>query len=111
MAESIDNSLSTEHDLRDSQYISDVVNQVLAKGDNLSSVKDFQSALKEVSAEQGREVQLNLVTDNKQIVSFNFSFKDIPHKSTPTISLTPQQLDGEKEGNRFKVNYARPLQL
>jgi hypothetical protein len=96
MAESIDNSLLTKHDPRDSQYISDVVNQVLAKGDNLSSVKDFQSALKEVSTAQGREVQLNLVTDKKQIVGFNFSFKDIPHKSTPTISLTQQQIDGEK---------------
>lgn len=96
MAESIDNSLPTEHEHRDLQYISDVVNQVLAKEDNLSSVKDFQSALKEVSAAQGQEVQLNLVTDKKQTVGFNFSFKDIPHKSTPTISLTQQQIDGEK---------------
>jgi uncharacterized Zn ribbon protein len=83
MAESIDNSLLTEH--RDWQYISDVVNQVLAKGDELSSIKDFQSALKEVSAARGREVQMNLVTAQNQIVGFNFSFNDNPNKCTTTI--------------------------
>lgn len=111
MAESIDNSLLTEHEHQDSQYISDIVNQVLAKGDNLTSIKDFQSALKEVSAEQCREVQLNLVTDKKQIVGFNFSFKDIPHRCTPTISLTQQQLDGEKVGKEIISQLTQPRNI
>jgi hypothetical protein len=94
MAESIDNSiLSENHDL---QYISDVVNQVLAQGNGLASVKDFQSALKEISAARGREVQMNLVTDQNQIVGFNFSFKDTPNKCTTTIPFKHHQQEEEQ---------------
>jgi hypothetical protein len=90
MTRAINSSLIT--DPQDLQYISDVVNQVLDSPHELGSIKDVQTALKQLSLEGGREIQINLVSDQNLIFGFNFSFKNDPSKTTPTIAFK-QQLD------------------
>ncbi|NJL63259.1 MAG: hypothetical protein HC903_17325 [Methylacidiphilales bacterium] len=53
----------------------------------LSSIKDVQRALKELSLERGREIQINLVFEENRLTGFNFSFKASPSQSTATISF------------------------
>jgi hypothetical protein len=95
MTEAKGNSFIT--DPSDLQYISDLVNQVLEQKHELGSIHDFQLALKEVSLSQGREVQMNLVSDKNKWVGFNFSFKNDPNKTTSTIPFK-QQLELEERG-------------
>lgn len=90
MTGAINSSLIT--DIQDLQYISDVVNQVLDSQHELGSIKDVQTALKQLSLERGREIQINLVSDQNLLFGFNFSFKNDPSKTTPTIAFK-QQLD------------------
>ncbi|MFB2895333.1 hypothetical protein ACE1CI_20695 [Aerosakkonemataceae cyanobacterium BLCC-F50] len=49
------------------QYIGHIVNQVLDERHELGSLQNFQSALKELSLSQGREIQLNLVNHDTRI--------------------------------------------
>ena len=95
MNHSNDNCFIT--DLEELNFISDVVNQVLDSSLALADVKDLQAALKEVSSERGREVQMNLVFDENQLTGFNFSFKNDPSKTTATIPFNQQQLNIESE--------------
>ncbi|MBA3922384.1 MAG: hypothetical protein H0X31_12065 [Nostocaceae cyanobacterium] len=81
------------------QYISSVVNQVLDKQHELGCVKDLQTALKEVSLERGREIQMNLVFKENQLTGFNFSFKNEPEKTTPTIPFKLQQISLGQRGS------------
>ncbi|MFB2895648.1 hypothetical protein ACE1CI_22305 [Aerosakkonemataceae cyanobacterium BLCC-F50] len=54
------------------QYIGHIVNQVLDERHELGSLQNFQSALKELSLLQGREIQMNFVNHDNQLVGFNF---------------------------------------
>lgn len=72
------------------QYIGQIVNQILDKEHELGSLQNFQSTLKELSLSQGREIQLNLVNHDNQLVGFNFSFADEPQKTTSTIPFQQQ---------------------
>lgn len=78
-------------------YIWDVVDRVLDKKHELGSIQDFQSALKEASLSQGREIQINLVNQNDRLVGFNFSFPNDPNKTTSTIPFK-QQLELSQTG-------------
>ncbi|PAX53604.1 hypothetical protein [Brunnivagina elsteri] len=83
---------STITDYGDLQYISDIVSQVLDNKRELSSIKDVQRALKELSLERGREIQMNLVFEEDKLTGFNFSFKASSSQTTATISFK-QQID------------------
>lgn len=98
----ISSSLIT--DPQDLQYISDVVNQVLDSPHELGSIKDVQTALKQLSLERGREIQMNLVSDQNLLFGFNFSFKNDPSKTTPTIAFK-QQLDLAEIGSSEIVQH------
>jgi hypothetical protein len=80
-------------DPQELQYICDIVNQVLDNRHYLADIKDVQTALKEVSLEHGREVQINLVFAENQLTGFNFSFRNDSSKTTPTIDLKQQQIN------------------
>lgn len=82
-------------------YIWDVVNQVLDKKHELGSIQDFQSALKEASLSQGREIQMNLVNQNDRVVGFNFSFPNQPDKTTVTIPFK-QQVELSRSGGSIE---------
>lgn len=97
MTEAKGNSFIT--DPSDLQYISDLVNQVLEQKHELGSIHDFQSALKEMSLSQGREVQMNLISDKNQWFGFNFSFKNDPNKTTSTIPFKQQLQLNERGGS------------
>ena len=71
MTGAINSSLIT--DPQDLQYISDVVNQVLDSSHELGSIKGVQTALKQLSLERGREIQINLVSAQNLLYGFNFS--------------------------------------
>lgn len=88
MTEAQGNSFIT--DPAELHYISNVVNRVLDKKHELGSIQDFQSALKEASLSQGREIQMNLVNQNDRLVGFNFSFSNQPDKTTVTIPFKQQ---------------------
>lgn len=96
MTGAINSSLIT--DIQDLQYISDVVNQVLDSQHELGSIKGVQTALKQLSLERGREIQINLVSDQNLLHGFNFSFKNDPSKTTPTIAFK-QHLDLSEFGS------------
>ena len=87
-------------DSRDLQYISDIVSRVLEEDRELSAFKYVQPALKELSLERGREIQMNLVVERDRIVGFNFSFQNDPGKTTPTIPFR-QQLDLGQAGGEI----------
>ncbi|PMB13053.1 hypothetical protein CI592_01395, partial [Fischerella thermalis CCMEE 5328] len=95
MSEAIICSLITES--QDLQYISDVVNQVLEKNHVLGSIKDVQTALKEVSLEHGREIQMNLIFEENYLTGFNFSFTNEPTKTTATIPFKQQKIEMQME--------------
>ncbi len=76
-------SLITES--QDLQYIFDILNQVLDNNHVLGSIKDVQTALKEVSLEHGREIQMNLIFEENYLTGFNFSFTNEPTKTTATM--------------------------
>lgn len=95
MTDAINNCFIT--DPQDLKYISDVLNQVLDNRHHLADIKDVQIALKEVSLEHGREVQINLVFEENQLTGFNFSLKNDPSKTTPTIAFKQQQINIESE--------------
>ena len=95
MSNSIDDCFIT--DPSDLNYISDVVNQVLDNRHHLADVKGLQAALKEVSLEHGKEIQMNLVFEENQLAGFNFSFTNNPSKTTDTISFNQQQINIESE--------------
>ncbi len=80
-------------DPEDLSYISDAVNQVLENQHQLANIKDVQAALKEVSLESGREIQINLVFEDNLLAGFNFSFTSNPCKTTPTIALKQQEIN------------------
>ncbi len=86
-----DNCFITEPE--DLIYISDVVNEVLGNHQQLTNVIDVQAALKEVSLERGRELQINLVFEDNLLAGFNFSFTSDPNKTTPTIALKQQEIN------------------
>lgn len=103
MSEAI--SLSAIADPTDLQYISSVVNQVLDKQHKLGCVKDLQTALKEVSLERDREIQMNLVFQENQLTGFNFSFKNEPEKTTETIPFQQQQINlGQRGGENIVLH-------
>jgi hypothetical protein len=77
----------------DLSYISDVVNEVLGNKHQLANIIDVQAALKEVSLERGRELQINLVFEDNLLAGFNFSFTSDPNKTTPTIALKQQEIN------------------
>ncbi|MGB3756305.1 MAG: hypothetical protein WBA07_08020 [Rivularia sp. (in: cyanobacteria)] len=79
------------------KFISDVVNQVLDSRHHLADIKDLQAALKEVSLEHGKEIQMNLVFEENQLAGFNFSFTNNPSKTTDTIPFKQQQINIEYE--------------
>ncbi|BAZ37491.1 hypothetical protein NIES4101_34140 [Calothrix sp. NIES-4101] len=85
------NNLITNPD--DLEYISDIANQVLENRQKLTDIKDLQAALKEVSLEHGREIQINLVFTENLLTGFNFSFVHDPEKTTPTIPFKPQEIN------------------
>ncbi len=74
-------------------YISDVVNQVLENYQKLANIIDVQAALKEVSLERGRELQINLVLEDNLLAGFNFSFTSDLNKTTPTIALKQHEIN------------------
>ncbi len=80
-------------DPEDLGYISDVVNQVLENHHQLADIKDVQAALKEVSLECGRELQINLVFEDNLLTGLNFSFTNDPGKTTPTIAFKQQEIN------------------
>ncbi len=92
----------------DLNYISNVANQVLESRHNLADIKDVQAALKEVSLEGGREVQINLVFDENQLTGFNFSFKNNPGKTTQTIPFKQQQINIDP-GKGDVIPYKQPV--
>jgi len=95
MTNAINNFFIT--DPEDLNYVSNIANQVLESRHNLADIKDVQTALKEVSLEGGREVQINLVFDENQLNGFNFSFKNNPGKTTQTIPFKQQQINIDPE--------------
>ncbi|RAM49233.1 MAG: hypothetical protein C6Y22_23030 [Hapalosiphonaceae cyanobacterium JJU2] len=95
MTEAIVCSLIT--DTQDLQYIFDVVNQVLDNNHVLGSIKDVQTALKEVSLEHGMEIQMNLIFEENYLTGFNFSFKNEPTKTTATIPFKQQEIEIQME--------------
>ena len=95
MNNSIDNCFITEPE--ELKFISDVVNQVLDSKHHLADIKGLQAALKEVSLEHGKEIQMNLVFEENQLAGFNFSFTNNPSKTTDTISFNQQQINIESE--------------
>ncbi len=95
MNDAINNCFIT--DPQDLKYISDVGNQVLDNRHYLGDIKDIQTALKEVSLEHGREVQINLVFEENQLSGFNFSFRNNPGKTTQTIPFKQQQINIDPE--------------
>ncbi|MDJ0678097.1 MAG: hypothetical protein QNJ36_22385 [Calothrix sp. MO_167.B42] len=80
-------------DPKDLGYISDVVNQLLENHHQLANIIDVQAALKEVSLERGRELQINLVFEDNLLAGFNFSFTSDPNKTTPNIALKQQEIN------------------
>lgn len=80
-------------DPKDLGYISDVVNQVLENNHQSANIIDVQAALKKVSLERGRELQINLVFEDNLLAGFNFSFTSDPNKTTPTIALKQQEIN------------------
>ncbi|QIR37277.1 hypothetical protein HCG51_11515 [Tolypothrix sp. PCC 7910] len=90
---SINNSFIT--DSKDLKYISDIVNHVLDKKHELANIKDLQAALKEVSLEQGREIQINLIFEESQLTGFNFSFTDDTTITTANIPFQQHQVNIE----------------
>jgi hypothetical protein len=84
-------------DPQDLQYICDIVSQVLDNQHYLADIKDVQTALKEVSLEHGREVQINLVFEENQLTGFNFSLKSDLSKTTPTIAFKQNQINIDSE--------------
>ncbi|MEA5596891.1 hypothetical protein [Rivularia sp. UHCC 0363] len=95
MNHSTDNYFLT--DPEELKFISDVVNQVLEARHHLVDIKDLQAALKEVSLEHGKEIQMNLVFEENQLAGFNFSFANEPSKTTDTIPFDQQQINIESE--------------
>ncbi len=91
MSNSIDDCFIT--DPSDLNYISDVVNQVLDSKHHLADIKGLQAALKEVSLEHGKEIQMNLVFEENQLAGFNFSFTNNLSKTTDTIPFKQQQIN------------------
>lgn len=77
----------------DLEYISDIANQVLENRHQLTDIKDLQAALKKVSLERGREIQINLVFTENLLTGFNFSFVHDPEKTTPTIPFKQQEIN------------------
>ncbi len=106
MTNAINNYFIT--DPEDLIYISNVANQVLESRHNLADIKDVQTALKEVSLEYGREVQINLVFDENQLTGFNFSFKNNPGKTTQTIPFKQQQISIDPEKGDV-IPYKQPV--
>lgn len=94
-----DNSFITDRD--ELEYISNVVNQILSKPQEFSSIEDFQAAVAKKSSELGREVQVNLVVDQNRVTGMNFSFADDPAKKTPTISFSPQEKELAKSSGQL----------
>ncbi|NJM73951.1 MAG: hypothetical protein HC862_29740 [Scytonema sp. RU_4_4] len=86
---------------QDLQYILNVVNQVLDKNHALGSIKDVQTALKEVSLEHGREIQMNLNFEKNYLTGFNFSFKNEPTKTTATVPFKQQEIEMQMESGRI----------
>ncbi len=84
-------------DPKDLKYISDVVNQVLDNKNELADIKDLQAALKSVSLEHGKEIQINLVFEENELTGFNFSFKNDPTITTDLIPFKQQQINVESE--------------
>ncbi|MEA5598848.1 hypothetical protein VB797_31435, partial [Rivularia sp. UHCC 0363] len=108
MNHSIDNCFLTEPE--ELKYISDVVNQVLEARHHLADIKDLQAALREVSLEHGKEIQMNLVFEENQLAGFNFSFTNNPTKTTDTIPFNQQQLNIESEkGNIISKEQTRTI--
>lgn len=95
MTETINNYWIT--DPKDLKYISDVVNQVLDNKNELADIKDLQAALKSVSLEHGKEIQINLVFEENELTGFNFSFKNDPTRTTDLIPFKQQQINIESE--------------
>ena len=95
MNHSTDNYFLT--DPEELKFISDVVNQVLDSRHHLADIKDLQAALREVSLEHGKEIQMNLVFEENQLAGFNFSFTNNPSKTTDTIPFNQQQINIESE--------------
>ncbi|MBE9216443.1 hypothetical protein IQ247_27925, partial [Plectonema cf. radiosum LEGE 06105] len=91
MSNSIDDCFIT--DPSDLNYISEVVNQVLNNRHHLADIKDLQAALREVSLEHGKEIQMNLVFEENQLAGFNFSFTNNLSKTTDTIPFEQQQIN------------------
>lgn len=94
-----DHSFITDRD--ELEYISNVVNQILSKPQELSSIEDFQAAVAKKSSELGREVRVNLVVDQNRVTGMNFSFADDPAKTTPTISFSPQEKELAKSSGQL----------
>jgi hypothetical protein len=84
-------------DPQDLQYICDIISQVLDNHHYLADIKDIQTALKEVSLEHDREVQINLVFEENQLTGFNFSLKSDLSKTTPTIAFKQNQINIDSE--------------
>jgi hypothetical protein len=91
MSDAIDNCLIT--DSQDLKYISEVVGQALDNWQSLANIRDLQKAITEISLERERQLQINLVFEENQLIGFNFSFKIDPKKTTDTISLQQQDIN------------------
>ncbi|MGD1872991.1 MAG: hypothetical protein ACFB02_08045 [Mastigocoleus sp.] len=73
-------------------YISRIVNQLLESRNDFYDIKDLQAALKEISLENGQEIQINLIFEENQLTGFNFSFSDDPTRTTLAIPFQQKQV-------------------